>query len=269
MTQLDNIVEMAQKCDDVGKVDSYEKWYTLLKYALHGMNINAYSGIEDDGEKWVMNWMSEHIIDESGVIFDVGANIGEYSNYVLEVMGDKVKQLYAFEPVKSTYQELCSNVSNHKAILNNLGLSDNEGEQIIYYDKEKSPLASLYDRKLNYIPGGVTLDEQEIVKLETLDAYCLNRDIEYIDLLKIDVEGNELKVLQGAKKMMDKDRIKAIQFEFGGTNIDARTYFRDFYDILHEKYHIYRILKDGLHEISRYTELLEIFAYSNFFAILK
>ena len=46
-----------------------------------------------------------------------------------------------------------------------------------------------------------------------------------IDLLKLDVEGHELYLLS-AKKFISK--ISVIQFEFGGCNIDTRTYFRDF-----------------------------------------
>jgi hypothetical protein len=69
--------------------------------------------------------------------------------------------------------------------------------------------------------------------------------------------------------MLDENKIKAIQFEFGGCNIDSRTYFKDFWNMLHEKYYIYRILKNGLHEMPKYSEFLEIFHYSNFLAVNK
>ena len=71
------------------------------------------------------------------------------------------------------------------------------------------------------------------------------------------------------KEMLEKNGIKAIQFEFGGTNIDSRTYFQDFYYLLKEKYNIYRILQDGLYEIKQYSELQEIFTTINYFAKLK
>ena len=48
-----------------------------------------------------------------------------------------------------------------------------------------------------------------------------------IDLLKLDVEGNELLALKGLSDSIEY--IKIIQFEFGGSNIDSRTYFQDFY----------------------------------------
>ena len=62
-----------------------------------------------------------------------------------------------------------------------------------------------------------------------------------------------------------KGCIGAIQIEFGGCNIDSRTYFRDFWNLLHEDYSAYRILKDGLWEITNYTERLECFCNTNYF----
>jgi hypothetical protein len=64
--------------------------------------------------------------------------------------------------------------------------------------------------------------------------------------------------------MIKNNRIKYIQFEFGGTNIDSKIYFRDFYYMLNNDYKIYRILRNGLRYINRYEEKLEIFSYSNF-----
>ena len=66
--------------------------------------------------------------------------------------------------------------------------------------------------------------------------------------------------------MMKSDKIKFIQFEFGGTDIDARIFFWDFYMLLKEKYNLYRIVKDGIYPIPDYSEDLEIFSYVNFFA---
>ena len=53
---------------------------------------------------------------------------------------------------------------------------------------------------------------QKEVKVETttIDSYCQQYNIESIDILKIDVQGNELKVLQGAKRMLKETRVKLI-----------------------------------------------------------
>jgi hypothetical protein len=75
--------------------------------------------------------------------------------------------------------------------------------------------------------------------------------------------------LNGANQMLQLGKIDFIQFEFGGCNIDSRTFFRDFYHLLNEKYKIYRILKNDLIEINQYSEMNEIFITTNYLAELR
>ena len=147
--------------------------------------------------------------------------------------------------------------------MNNFGMSNTEGEMTLFYDNEGSGLASLYQRQLDYF--GIDFSKKETVSITTLDNYCSKNKINRIDLLKLDVEGNELKILDGASKMLSKNKITNIQIEFGGCNLDSRTYFRDFWNLLHEKFHVFYILRDSLREIERYQETLEIFKTTNFF----
>lgn len=85
----------------------------------------------------------------------------------------------------------------------------------------------------------------------------------------MDIEGNELKALQGAEKLLKEGRIRAIQIEFGGCNIDSRTYFRDFWNLLHENFEVYRILKNGLWKIEQYAEKMECFCNMNYLFVKK
>lgn len=75
--------------------------------------------------------------------------------------------------------------------------------------------------------------------------------------------------MNGAKQMINDKRIDAIQFEFGGCNIDSRTFFQDFFYLLKDNYKIYRVLKDGLLEMPIYKETYEIFITINYLAIKK
>ena len=75
--------------------------------------------------------------------------------------------------------------------------------------------------------------------------------------------------MNGAKQMINDKRIDAIQFEFGGCNIDSRTFFQDFFYLLKDHYKIYRVLKDGLLEMPIYKETYEIFITINYLAIKK
>ena len=73
-----------------------------------------------------------------------------------------------------------------------------------------------------------------------------------------------LACLQGARDMLVREAIDFIQFEFGGCNIDSRTFFQDFWYLLHDKYYFYRIVRNGLVKIEAYNERLEIFKNVNF-----
>lgn len=85
----------------------------------------------------------------------------------------------------------------------------------------------------------------------------------------MDIEGHELYALKGASTLLSEKRISNIQIEFGGCNIDSRTYFKDFWNLLHNDFNVYRVLQDGLWEITKYSERLECFVTSNFLFVKK
>lgn len=69
--------------------------------------------------------------------------------------------------------------------------------------------------------------------------------------------------------MINNNKIKYIQFEFGGANIDSGTYFRDLWYLLSLKYNLYKITGQGLIPIKKYKENLEVFLMFNYLAELK
>lgn len=144
-------------------------------------------------------------------------------------------------------------------------MGESNEELTLYMDKKASGEASLYKRQ---VPGK-TYEMTETIKIITLDNFCVDNNINHIHYLKLDVEGHELSVLKGAKNTFSSAKIDWIQFEFGGCNIDSRTYFRDFFDLLSPNYNIYRLVRNGLVPINRYHETLEIFTTTNFIAISK
>ena len=113
------------------------------------------------------------------------------------------------------------------------------------------------------------MDITESISVNTVDVYCEENNVSRIDFMKIDVEGHEFDVLSGATRMIESNSIGAIQFEFGGCNIDTKTYFRDFYNFFQRhNYTIYVIGRTGkLLPITNYTEYCEQFMTTNYVAI--
>jgi FkbM family methyltransferase len=195
-------------------------------------------------------------------VLDIGANIGDYSVEMLNQCPSAV--IYCFEPSLETFEILRDRLeSNENIKLEQLAISEFEGRALLYSNPEISGLSSLTRRRLDHF--GMSMNESQDIELVTLDSWTkLNSVVP--DIIKIDVEGHELAVLKGAQKTILK--VKIIQFEFGGCNIDTNTYFQDFWYFFQEfKFDIYRISPRGLIKIPEYNENDEFFKTTNYLAI--
>lgn len=222
-------------------------WERLFFLALRGMNIGGGGSPVTSGELNVIRGLPK-----GAVVLDVGANRGQYARAALDTRGDL--RIYSFEPSIPAFAVL-EKTPGVKAFP--FGFSETEGEVVLYSDSEGSVLASVYQRDV----AGIPFREAGTVLLRRLADFCTENEITHIDLLKIDVEGHELEVLRG----MGNLRPDRIQFEFGGCNIDSRTFLRDFLRALPD-YTLHRILPAGLTSF-RYSERMEQFGLSNFLAI--
>lgn len=243
-----------------------QKNFEITSYLL---GIGAGTNVKEGGELILVKKIIESQLNKA-VIFDVGANIGDFSNLIINGLTGKLDiELHSFEPSKVTFKKLENNVKPNKNIfLNNLALGNKKGEVELFFDEAGSGLASLTKRKLDCFNIKFNLSEKVII--DTLDNYCKSNNLQNIDLLKIDVEGHELDVLQGGLEMFSNRQIKMVSFEFGGTNIDTRTYYRDLYYFFDNyKMKIYRITPSSfLIPMNEYNEMYEQFRTTNFLAIL-
>lgn len=246
---------------------AFEKFNKLLfRLSLAGLGVLNYKNSRVSGEQ---SFLKNYLSGKNGVVIDVGANEGNYSAEVLD-FNPSVK-VYAFEPHPVTFEKLSGKLSaNHQVTIVNKGLSDSAGflELYDYENKDGSSHASLFPEVITEIHGaGKAISHK--VSLTTLDDFIEKNSIDIISLLKIDTEGNELKVLRGGVEALKSKKIAAIHFEFNEMNVASRCFFRDFWKIL-DGYRFYRLLPNGMMEIKQYSPLqCEIFAYQNIVAILK
>lgn len=235
-------------------------------WSLFGMNIGGFAGdVKESGEKNVWSHLKKQSPGAKPIVFDVGANQGSWSRGIYEYFKGKIT-LHAFEPSLASFailkKTLPPDITSYY-----IGFSDFPGTQTLFSDTAGSGLSSLSKR--NLVHFGKSFNEEEEVALTTLDRFCEENKIHHIDLLKLDTEGHELNILKGAADLLSKNAIGMIQFEFGGANIDSRTYFQDFWYLLSPQYNICRIIRNGLQLIPSYQETCEVFLTTNFLAVSK
>ncbi|MBC7399967.1 MAG: FkbM family methyltransferase, partial [Mucilaginibacter sp.] len=155
------------------------------------------------------------IIKDPKLAIDMGANVGEYTAHLKNKFNDI--EIHLFEPSNINNEKLISRFNNDpKVVINNVAVGDKNGHGKLYSNAPGSSLASLTKRKLS------GFDSFETVTIIAFENYWKERlGKRNIDILKIDVEGHELDVLNGMGEALSKTKV--IQFEFGGCNIDTRS----------------------------------------------
>jgi len=143
------------------------------------------------------------------VVFDVGANEGHFSKYVSEYQS--ASSFFCFEPFAETFLILKANLSNSKFSHYQLAFGDsNETITISQNDAKSSDTNSLIHQNTESHSGKLVN-----IEVTTLDDFVEENQISAIDLLKIDTEGYDLKVLKGAEQSLHSGKIKLVYVECG------------------------------------------------------
>jgi FkbM family methyltransferase len=135
------------------------------------------------------------------VVVDAGANIGYYTILLADKVGKKGK-VYAFEPDLTSFEILEKNIKANKlknVVAVNVAVGAKNERRTLYKSEE-----NLGDHKVfkTHSPcGHPLLREGELVKIVGLDEFLKNRKV---DLMKIDTQGWEPEVVEGAKKLIEK-----------------------------------------------------------------
>ena len=239
----------------------YKLWMYLNRISSYGLNYGVASGYADySGEVFIIQKCKKYF-SHAPIVLDVGASIGDWSKFMLQELKSQDFKLFMIEPLKDSFNDLENKFSLNKRVkLRHLGFSNNNERATIFFNQEKEGSASILKNNSNF---------SEEIFLTTLDDFIVQEYISEIDFLKMDVQGFEYKILQGAKDLLQVDKIKFIQFEFDEPNIEARVFFKDFWDLLSPKYDIYHSLYNGLVKIDEYTFTLENYTCMNYLAVSK
>lgn len=234
----------------------------LYELGLYGLGLRNYENDYLSGEKHFLS-----LLGNCGplVVFDVGANIGSYSESIIKT--NQEARIYAFEPHPTNFERLATSAREWGYQAINAALGDKTGQLKLYdyANNDGSQHASLYKDVIKDIHKSEVHSHE--VTVQTLDAFVKENAITAVDLLKIDVEGNEYKVLQGAKQSITRGMIDMIHFEFNEMNVVSRTFLKDIIELL-SGYRFYRMLPDGLIDLGEYKAYrMEIFAYQNIVAV--
>ncbi len=109
----------------------------------------------------------------------------------------------------------------------------------------------------------------ETITLNTVDAYCAQANIRHVDLIKIDAEGHDLMVMEGARRMLEAKAIEALQFEYNARWIDSRHYLKDAFELLQPLgYELGKVTPQGIEFYPGYHWELESFREGNYLACL-
>ena len=224
------------------------------------------SNFTKNGELHFIQDLGKSFDGQKFTAFDIGANIGEYTEMLLRYVKTDDVELHLFEPQKSCFTTLAEKFSGRKDILlNNFGLSDSAIEAPLYKNADRSGLASLHKRNLSYY--NLKMDDTETISLKTAAEYIKKYEISHINLLKIDIEGHELSALSGFGEFLNPQNVDFIQFEYGGANLDSHTSLLNLFTFLETNgFKLCKMMKNHL-EIRSYDPRLENFMYQNWVAV--
>jgi FkbM family methyltransferase len=193
-------------------------------------------------------------------VFDVGANVGEWSHSVLTCC-PMLEQLVCYEPSTVTSEILRNELgSDARVEIVESAVSDSPGV-IDYYDQPSDAQTS------SLISQWSPRATKRRVPVVTVDEEMSRLGLDTVDLLKSDVEGYDLHVLRGARAALERQAIGMVQFEynrpwmFAGSTLQAAGAFLD-----ECGYELFLLNGTGLCRCD-IRVLGELFEYLNFVAI--
>ncbi|WOO42918.1 FkbM family methyltransferase [Rubellicoccus peritrichatus] len=245
-----------------------KNYYRFARFLWIDARRDAANAMSSNGEfllqQKIVNLAKSH---QNPVMFDIGANVGAYSErFLLNAMSEGLAEqmkLYCFEPNPNCVAEIekrFSKISNSScATIIQQVITDKPGRISFYITGETAGSSSLRI-------DGKTQDATPIeVECVTLDAFCVEHRISNILFAKVDTEGNDMRVLEGAKQLLEEGRIQYLQFEYNHRWILFRNFLKDVFDLIEPMgYQVAKVTGKGLEVYPHWHFELEVFWEGNY-----
>lgn len=141
-------------------------------------------------------------------IYDIGANLGDYTAAALDAAGDAPVRIELFEPVPTAHARVAARFAgDDRVVANQLAISNRDGEAEMIVVGEASGTNSL-----NAAPG--TTGSTVTVPLRTLERHLDATGAATVYLVKIDAEGHDIEILRAIGPLLAARRLGVVQFEY-------------------------------------------------------
>lgn len=158
------------------------------------------------------------------IIFDCGAKQGQSVKRFKKLYPNS--EIHCFEPVKNSIKKIQENYKNDNSIiLNNCGVGDVNEKKVFNEYEDRIGTSSFREIKkdtawaINKFKNAEMEPKKYEVNIITLDKYCSENNINQINIMKIDVQGYETNVLEGAKNLLKFSKIDLIEMELHHENL--------------------------------------------------
>ncbi len=190
------------------------------------------------------------IIRPNDVVFDIGANIGIYSLWFSKCINNNGR-IFSFEPDEA-------NMERFKYIIGLNNINSIYPQQIALSNSiGKAKFSMGLDEQNGLLNDShASIEQFKMVNTNTIDNFCAENTVDVINYMKMDVEGAEWFVLNGALSMLTQQKIKIIQLEINNQLIKYNISVKQLVDYMNAfGYKLYR-LNSNLVEININNENL-------------
>lgn len=229
-------------------------------------------GIQNDGEQSIQRDFLQACATRSlsPVVFDVGANVGDWTGSLLEIGqgngGGRKLEVHCFEPVPATHSVLANRFGGQlpgvQVTLVQKACSSEEGVMEMYVVADGAGTNSLYR-------DSMSRDGRKIqIETTTVDSYCAANNVDIVHFLKCDTEGHDVEVMHGAARMFREQKIMAFQFEYNHRWVSSRHFLIDVFEFAEGlPYSIGKITTEGVEIYDAWHPELERFFDGNYLLI--